>query len=170
MKRKFVIGLSLLCILIISIAAYLTYKTKNFNISYESYGDNYFKEFGITLKSANMEPKISKREILKITENMLKTFTSKPKKIYLEYRLMTWESFSFNNFSQEVIDANPMLKDKGKLEDIPVWIITFDRLLPDDFKSEKSPGKQPLDVVNIVVDAATGKGLSSFGSGRKPEQ
>lgn len=91
---------------------------------------------------------------------------AQPKGIYIEYGLIT-ANVAIDAISTEARDVNPILKDKNSISDIPVWIITFKGLLPDNYVPDSRAGKQPLDISSTVIDAMTGKILFGFGRGNK---
>lgn len=169
MKKSIIITLSLLLVIAIGVVVYATNRPSNANIYYSSaYDGKSVNESGIILNSTSIIPKIDKKQVLKIAEDMLKQSSVKPKGIYLEYGLVTTNTVTINAISKEAIEANSALKDKKSISDIPVWIITFKGLLPDDYKQDtNAQGKQPLDISSTVVDAMTGKVLFGFGSGKQ---
>lgn len=169
MKRNTLIGISLIVVILIGIIVYITNKSSNSNIYFApAYDDKTLKELGVTLSSTNISPKIDKNEVRKIAENMQSQSSIRPKGIYLEYGLLTDNNVTINIISKEAMNANPTLKDKKSISDIPVWIITFNGLLPDNYKQDaRMPGKQPLDISSTVIDATTGKVLFGFGRGKQ---
>ncbi|MEC0239498.1 hypothetical protein P4H66_06465 [Paenibacillus dokdonensis] len=129
-----------------------------------AYDEKTLKGMGIRLISTETVPKIGKLEVRKITEGLMRQTAIKPKGIYLEYGLIT-ANVGIGALSAEARDANPVLMHKDSISDIPVWVITFKGLLPDDYAPDKR-GKQPLDISSTVIDAITGKALFGFGAGK----
>lgn len=129
-----------------------------------AYDEKTLKELGIKLSSTNIVPKIGKLEVRKITEDLLRQTAIQPKGVYLEYGLIT-ANVGIGAISAEAKDANPVLKNKKSILDVPVWVITFKGLLPDDYVPDKR-GKQPLDISSTVIDAITGRALFGFGTGK----
>lgn len=169
LKRNIIIVLSFILVITVGVAVYVTQRPSNTNIYYApAYDDKSLKELGVALITTDINPKINRNEIHEIAENMLKQSSVHPKGIYLEYGLITDNNITINAISKEAIEANPALKSKKSISDIPVWIITFKGLLPEDYKQDtNAKGKQPLDISSTVIDAMTGKVLFGFGSGKQ---
>lgn len=129
-----------------------------------AYDEKTLKGMGIRLISTKTAPKIGKVDVLKITEDLMRQTAAKPKGIYLDYGLIT-ANVGIGALSEEAKEANPLLTNKESISDIPVWVITFKGLLPDDYVPDKR-GKQPLDISSTVIDASTGKTLFGFGTGK----
>ncbi|MFL0266892.1 hypothetical protein [Candidatus Clostridium radicumherbarum] len=168
MKRNLFI---LICIIILIITGFVAYKTYESNSIYHfsSFDKKYFSDMGFVIKSTNIKPKVDKNEILRITKAMQQQSSSHPKGIYMQYGLISTNTFTINAISEDAINADPILKEKDSISDIPVWIITFSGLLPDNYKPDKNViGKQPLDTTNTIIDAISGKILLEFGSGKRP--
>jgi hypothetical protein len=165
---KGIISVVLFIIIISGIVVFTTYVPGNSNVYFASaYDDNSLKELGVTLTSTNISPKIDKNEVRKIAKDMQQRSSLRPKGIYIEYGLITSNNFTINVISKEAKDANPTLKDKKSISDIPVWIITFKGLLPEEYKQDTNMvGKQPLDISSTVIDAMSGKVLFGFGMGK----
>ncbi|QGQ99420.1 hypothetical protein EHS13_33445 [Paenibacillus psychroresistens] len=129
-----------------------------------AYDEKTLKEMGIKLSSTNIVPKIGELEVRKIAEDLLRQTAVQPKSIYLEYGLIT-ANVGIGGISAEAINANPVLKNKKSIVDVPVWVITLKGLLPDDYVPDHR-GKEPLDISSTVIDANTGKALFGFGTGK----
>lgn len=97
--------------------------------------ESYLKDLNITLEPTQIIPKVSKNKIRNIAINMLKKSYSKPKGVYLEYGLITDKNRSINVFPKDILEANPALKENTYINQIPVWLITFKGILPDDYKN-----------------------------------
>ncbi len=169
MKKNIIIAVSLILLITIGVVVYANNKPSNTNIYYSSaYDEKSLNEYGIILNSTNISPRVDKKRVTKIAEDMLKQSSVKPKGTYIEYGLITTNTVTINAISKEAIEANPAFKDKKSVSDIPVWIITFKGLLPDDYKQDtNTKGKQPLDISSTVVDAMTGEVLFGFGTGKQ---
>ncbi|SDS58754.1 hypothetical protein SAMN05444162_1806 [Paenibacillaceae bacterium GAS479] len=83
-----------------------------------------------------------------------------------DYRFIT--SNKFRSFSPEALAANPRLRESGKLNRTPVYIVTFkDVKVKDGLQGQQPPklappGNDLLSEANIVVDALTGVTLLSY--------
>ncbi|WP_127493847.1 hypothetical protein [Paenibacillus glycanilyticus] len=131
-----------------------------------AYDEKELEELGITLNSTKIAPKTGKTEVRRIAEDLLRQTAIQPKGIYIEYGLITAPNVGLGALSIDAMEANPILKNKKSISEIPVWIITLKGLLPDDYKPDTRPGKQPLDISSTVIDAMTGKVLFGFGKGK----
>lgn len=132
-----------------------------------AYDKKALKEMGITLTSTTIIPRIDQIEVRKIAEDLLLQSGAQPKGLYLEYGLINAD-VGVGAISTEAKDANPALKNKKSVSEIPVWVITMKGLLPDDYVPDGGgrKGKQPLDISSTVIDAMTGKVLFGFGRGK----
>lgn len=173
MKTVIILIFALLMIFT-SIAVYALNSYNYKNIYYATALDeSYLKDLNLTFEPTNITPNIDKSKIRKIANKMLKESSIKPKGVYLEYGLITDKGTSVNIFSKDVLDANPALKEKTSISQIPVWLVTFKGLLPDDYKNNNDsqnnnlPGKQSLDITTTVIDAMSGKVLYGFGTGKR---
>lgn len=133
-----------------------------------AYDEKTLDGLGIKLSSTNIAPGIRELEVRKITEDLLRKTAAQPKGIYLEYGLIM-ANVGIGAISAEAKNANPVLKNKKSILDVPVWVITFKGLLPDDFVPDHR-GKEPLDISSTVIDAITGEVLFGFGIGRMEEK
>jgi hypothetical protein len=174
LKRKVVISICAVLLLLVSVGVYI-YNNQSYKNIYYSNGEDeaYLKSFNITLEPTNIEPKINKIKIRNIAEKMLRKAYIKPKEVHLEYGLITDKGISVKAFSKEALEANADLKSYTSVSQIPVWLVTFKGLLPDDYKQEESqgssniPGRQPLDISTTVIDAMSGEVLYYFGTSDK---
>lgn len=131
-----------------------------------AYDEKDLKEFGIKLNSTKIVPKIDKIEARKIAEDLLRQTAVHAKGIHLEYGLLTAPNIGLSSISAEARNANPLLKNKKSISEIPVWLIAVKGILPDDYVPDHRPGKQLLDISSTVIDAMTGKVLFGFGRGK----
>lgn len=173
MKKKIIILILAILVILLSTVFYVINNYNYKNIYYTAgLDEGYLRNFSITLEPAKITPKIDKNKIRSIAVKMVKESYVKPKGVYLEYGLITDKGTTVNVFSKKALDANPALKEKTSISQIPVWLVTFKGLLPDDYKNtndsqnSKMPGKQPLDITTTVIDAMSGEVLYGFGTGK----
>lgn len=154
-----------------SIGAYV-YKNYNNKIICFSSACNseYFNELGITFEPTETAPKISESEMRRIQNKKLFAwgFHRKPQKVCVQYGLLTDSTVTKNIFSKDALEANPALKEKDSVTQIPVWIVTYKGLLGDDYtENNHGSGRRPLDTSTAVIDANSGKLLYSFGASKR---
>lgn len=124
------------------------------------------KEMRIDLLDSTDTPKISKEEAIAAANQEAGVIKDEATKIVATYHLMTYQDFTM--FSEEVLNANPKLREKGYIDKLPVWIVSYKGLqLPAKggfFPHAKAKPKNNTEF-NVVVDAASGKPLISYRPG-----
>lgn len=167
MKRKLRTPLSIFLVLLAAAAVYTYCRYNRNNISYASASNSeYLKAFDITFEPARTEPKINKRKIHGIVNKMMWNSVLKPSEICVQYGLISDNCVTVNVFSNEALDANPDLKNKTSISQIPVWLVTFKGLQGKNYTGDISgpSGRRPLDTSTVVIDAVSGKVLYTFGT------
>jgi hypothetical protein len=118
-------------------------------------------KIGIKLDDPIETAKLNSDEILKKVKEQFAIASREAKEIKIEYKLMTQPNFTA--FSEEALNKNPELKAKGRIDKLPVYIVTFSGLEYNGFGGE--PGgvqPPPFHECNVVVDAETGANIMSF--------
>lgn len=119
------------------------------------------KEMKIELAEPSGGPTITKEQALETANKMVGPLAGQAKKIHVKHYLMTDPTWTM--FSPEQLDANPKLKEKGYMDKVPVWIVSYEGLnLPPHTGSEGEGKVKGNTEFNIVIDATSGKPLIDF--------
>lgn len=103
---------------------------------------------------------ITKEQAIESANTEAGSWVTQAKKISVLKSKMTYKNFTL--FSEETLNANPDLKAKGYIDNLPVWIVSYQGLnLPPKGGSLTIQAK-PNTEYNVVVDAVSGKPLVAY--------
>lgn len=120
------------------------------------------KLFSITIKDGPPEScKISKQYAINVANNFVNNY-KQAKYVTAQYNLYTDTVTGMGAISKDAVDADPILKAKQKIEDIPAWIICYHGISPAPLGPRVIV--EPTRFTIVIVDAISGKLLYSVSS------
>ncbi|MDP4178105.1 MAG: hypothetical protein Q8900_07170 [Bacillota bacterium] len=131
------------------------------------------KPLGITIKDGPPAScKISKQDAISIANDFTGDLYKMSEGISAQYNLCTDNGITINAISKDAIDADPILKSKQKIEDIPVWIVSYQGVSASVkgysmlSKSTNSSITTQNKFTIVIVDAISGKVLERASSSK----
>ncbi|MCZ8514129.1 hypothetical protein O9H85_17190 [Paenibacillus filicis] len=115
---------------------------------------------GVKLKKTIDNPTITQAQAIDLASKYAQGYAQEAKQIIAEYHLLSNDKLTL--FSDSAKEKNPKLKIDGKLNDTPVYIVTFKGITK---KGHVSSIKQKVPVnheYNLVIDANSGEVLYGF--------
>lgn len=114
-----------------------------------------YRTFGMTVQASSINPVISLDQIKTIAAT-LPEYSSTAN---VHYELVEMSYPGFNNFSPAALTKNPKLKNDGYINNLPVWLISFQGLnVPSMNKITTVYDHETV----YVIDASTGEMLLGF--------
>ncbi|HEX9063020.1 MAG TPA: hypothetical protein VF941_22840 [Clostridia bacterium] len=128
--------------------------------------DTVKKEMGMNIAKCDIVPAISREQAVEAAK---KAFPDLASSQNIKTQLNTITYNGFTAFSAEALDKNPKIKEKGYLDQIPVWIVSFKGLVlyENSLVNLGDKGNQKIieksnEEENVVVDAESGVVFYSF--------
>lgn len=122
---------------------------------------NELSKMSIHISHPTSSPKIDEKTALENAKATFPKWASDANNVKIEYQIMTNDSF--NAFSPEALEKNSDLKKKNKIDNLPVYIISFKGM---SYEAKTPHGYKGKPFVhheyNVVVDAATGVPLFGY--------
>jgi len=122
---------------------------------------NKLSKMNIYISHPTLPAKIDQEVALENAKSAFKEWSNDSTNTTIEYQIMTNESF--NGFSPEALEKNPKLGKSHKIENLPVYIISFKGM---SYTASTPIGYKGTPFIhheyNVVVDATTGVPLFGY--------
>lgn len=123
---------------------------------------NTLDKVGIKLESPSIsEAKITKEIAIKSAQNAFPEWYNDATEISSNYYLIS--NKNFKSFSTIALNTDSNLKNKGYMDKLPVYIVTFSGMSYNSAVPNGYTGDTPVhNEYNVVVDANSGEALMGF--------
>ena len=114
------------------------------------------KDYSIDTKETSETPKIDEQKAIELAKKVSGDTALRAKNVTCYYAVITCPQLMIAAIQPDALEANPKIKEKEYLSEVPAWIVTFEGV------NVQGSHNAVFADDNVVIDANTGKFLFGF--------